>query len=87
MSQLSGGEKTILLLMLHTVIAHYFAQSDFILMDEPIAHLDPINRRSVINFLMNLYQQGAFQQAIITSFEESLIRRYLSVEGVNVIYL
>jgi len=87
LSQLSGGEKTILLLMLHTVIAHYFAQSDFILMDEPIAHLDPINRRSVINFLMNLYQQGAFQQAIITSFEESLIRKYLSVEGVNVIYL
>jgi DNA repair exonuclease SbcCD ATPase subunit len=87
LSQLSGGEKTTLLLMLHTVIAHYFAQSDFILMDEPIAHLDPINRRSVMNFLMNLYQQGAFQQALITSFDESLIRKYLSVEGVNVIYL
>jgi ABC-type cobalamin/Fe3+-siderophores transport system ATPase subunit len=87
LSQLSGGEKTMLLLMLHTVIAHYFAQSDFILMDEPIAHLDPINRRSVIHFLMNLYQQGAFQQALITSFDESLIRKYLSAQGVNVIYL
>jgi exonuclease SbcC len=87
LSQFSGGEKTVLLIILHTVIVHYFSKSHFILMDEPLSHLDPINRRSVMNFLSNLYRQGGFQQVIATTFEESLIRKYMSAEGVNVIYL
>jgi ATPase subunit of ABC transporter with duplicated ATPase domains len=87
MSQFSGGEKTALLVMLHTNIAHHFSQSDFLLIDEPLEHLDAVNRRSLIRFLVGAYRRRSFQQAIIATFEESLIRKYMSEEGINVIHL
>lgn len=83
--QLSGGEKTALLIILHTLIAHRFSRSDFLLIDEPLEHLDPVNRRSLIRFLVESYQQGLFKQAIIATFEETLVRKYLSQDGVHVI--
>lgn len=83
--QLSGGEKTALLIMLHTIIAHHFSKSDFLMIDEPLEHLDPINRRSLIKFLVDAYRHQICDQAIIATFEESLIRKYQSNEGVNII--
>jgi len=83
--QLSGGEKTALLIMLHTIIAHHFSKSDFLMIDEPLEHLDPVNRRSLIKFLVDAYKHDVFGQAIIATFEESLIRKYQSDKGVNVI--
>jgi exonuclease SbcC len=83
--QLSGGEKTALLIMLHTIIAHHFSESDFLMVDEPLEHLDPINRRSLIKFLVDGYHHQIFGQAIIATFEESLIRKYQSNQGVNII--
>lgn len=83
--QLSGGEKTALLIMLHTIIAHNFSKSDFIMVDEPLEHLDPVNRRSLIRFLVQSYRRGMFKQAIVATFEESLIRKYLSEDGVKVV--
>jgi len=83
--QLSGGEKTALLIMLHTIIAHHFSKSDFLMIDEPLEHLDPINRRSLVKFLVDAYRYHICDQAIIATFEESLIRKYQSKEGVNII--
>jgi DNA repair exonuclease SbcCD ATPase subunit len=83
--QLSGGEKTALLVMLHTIIAHHFSKSDFLMIDEPLEHLDPVNRRSLIKFLVDAYHHQIFGQAIIATFEESLIRKYQSNEGVNIV--
>lgn len=87
LSQFSGGEKTALLVMLHTIIAHHFSQSDFLLIDEPLEHLDAVNRRSLVRFLVGAYRRRSFEQAIVATFEESLIRKYMSEEGVNVIHL
>lgn len=87
LSQFSGGEKTALLIMLHTIIAYHFSRSDFLLVDEPLEHLDPVNRRSLIHFLVGAYRRGAFRQALVATFEESLIRKYMSEEGVHVVHL
>lgn len=87
MSQFSGGEKTALLIMLHTIIAHNFSNSDFLMIDEPLEHLDPINRRSLIRFLVQSYRRGIFKQAIVATFEESLIRKYMSEDGVSVSHI
>ena len=87
LSQFSGGEKTALLVMLHTIIGHHFAKSDFLLIDEPLEHLDAVNRRSLIRFLIGAHKRDRFKQAIVATFEESLIRKYMSDEGVNVIHL
>jgi DNA repair exonuclease SbcCD ATPase subunit len=83
--QLSGGEKTALLIQLHTIMAHHFSQSDFLMIDEPLEHLDPVNRRSLIRFLVDAFHHQIFGQAIIATFEESLIRKYQSNEGVNIV--
>jgi DNA repair exonuclease SbcCD ATPase subunit len=83
--QLSGGEKTALLIQLHTIMAHHFSKSDFLMIDEPLEHLDPVNRRSLIKFLVDAYHHKIFGQAIIATFEESLIRKYQSNEGINII--
>jgi DNA repair exonuclease SbcCD ATPase subunit len=87
LSQFSGGEKTALLIILHTIIAHYFSRSNFLMIDEPLEHLDPVNRRSLVRFLVSAYRRGNFQQAIVATFEESLVRKYMGEEGVNVIHL
>jgi DNA repair exonuclease SbcCD ATPase subunit len=87
LNQFSGGEKTAFLLMLHTIVAHHFSKSNFLLIDEPLEHLDPVNRRSLIRFLIEAYRKGAFKQAIVTTFEESLLRKYMSDEAVHLIYL
>lgn len=83
--QLSGGEKTALLIMLHTIIAHHFSKSDFLMIDEPLEHLDSVNRRSLIRFLVDAYRHKIFNQAIIATFEESLLRKYQSSEGIDII--
>ncbi len=83
--QLSGGEKTALLIMLHTIIAHNFSSLDFLMIDEPLEHLDPVNRRSLVRFLVQSHKRGMFKQAIVATFEESLVRKYLSEDGVNVV--
>jgi len=85
--QLSGGEKTALLIMVNTIMAHHFSKSDFLMIDEPLEHLDPINRRSLIKFLVQAYHHRIFGQAIIATFEESLLRKYQSSEGVNIILM
>ncbi len=83
--QLSGGEKTALLIMLHTIIAHNFSRLDFLMIDEPLEHLDPVNRRSLVRFLVQGYKRGMYKQAVIATFEESLVRKYLSEDGVHVV--
>lgn len=87
LSQFSGGEKTALLVILHTIIAQHFSETDFLLVDEPLEHLDPVNRRSLVQFLINAYRRGRFRQAIVATFEESLIRKYMSDDDVKIIHL
>ncbi len=53
LSQFSGGEKTALLIMLHTIIAHHFSRSDFLLLYQPLGHPDPVKRPSLIRFLIS----------------------------------
>lgn len=87
LNQFSGGEKTALLVMLHTVLAHHFAHSSFLLIDEPLEHLDAVNRRSLIYFLVSACHRGLFKQAIVTTYEESLTRKYLSDPMVHVVHI
>lgn len=85
--QFSGGEKTALLVIIHTVIAHHFSKCNFLLVDEPLEHLDPVNRRSLMRLFMSACQNRFFGQALITTYEESLVRKYISEENVNIIHI
>jgi DNA repair protein SbcC/Rad50 len=85
--QFSGGEKTALLVIIHTIIAHHFSKCNFLMVDEPLEHLDSNNRRSLIGFFITACQYNFFEQALITTYEESLLRKYISDKNVNVLYL
>ncbi len=87
LTQLSGGEKTAFLTIIHSVLARHFSNARFMMVDEPLEHLDSVNRRSLVRFFMEAAQNGFFEQMIVTTFEESLVRKYLSDPDANVIYL
>jgi len=87
LSQLSGGEKTALLVIIRTVLCRKFAPIGFMLLDEPLEHLDPENRRMVIDFLVESFEKGWLDQLIVTTFEESLLRKYHAYSKVNILAL
>ena len=86
-SQLSGGEKTALLILTHVLLCKYFSDSDFMLLDEPLEHLDSRNRWALINFLVQSCTRGFPDQLIITTIEEPYVREYLGSESVQVMKL
>lgn len=85
--QLSGGEKTALLILTQIVLCKYFSDSDFMLIDEPLEHLDSRNRWALINFLVQSCKKDFPEQLVVTTIEESFIREYLSDPSVQVISL
>jgi len=86
-SQLSGGEKTVLLILSRVLMLGFLSKMDFLMIDEPLEHLDVRNRRAVLNFLVASTRCGLVQQAVVTTFEESLIRKYLNGQDTNTVYL
>lgn len=75
--QLSGGEKTALLIFTQILLCKYFSNTDFMLLDEPLEHLDSRNRWALIKFLVDTTKRGYPKQLIVTTIEETLIREYL----------
>jgi len=75
--QLSGGEKTALLIFTQVLLSKYFSSTDFMLLDEPLEHLDARNRWALIKFLVDTTKRGYPKQLIVTTIEETLIREYL----------
>lgn len=83
-SQLSGGEKTALLILTHVLLCKYFSDSDFMLLDEPLEHLDSKNRWALINYLVQSCDKGFPEQLIITTIEEPYVREYIGSSSVQV---
>lgn len=83
-SQLSGGEKTALLILTHVLLCKYFSDSDFMLLDEPLEHLDSKNRWALINYLVQSCDKGFPEQLIITTIEEPYVREYIGSPSVQV---
>lgn len=86
-SQLSGGEKTAILVIVRTVLCRRFTRIGFMLLDEPLEHLDFKNRKTLIDFLVESFEKGWVDQLIVTTFEESIIRKFHEHEKVNILAL
>ena len=82
--QLSGGEKTALLIFTQIMLSKYFSNADFMLIDEPLEHLDARNRWALIRFLVDSTRAGYPKQLVVTTIEEPLIREYLDEKNVRV---
>lgn len=83
----SAGEKMILLILIKIALARKYTAIPFLIFDEPLEHLNYENRINIINYLIDICRKGLVKQLIITTFEESLTRRFRKMEEVNVISL
>ena len=85
--QLSGGEKTVLLILARVLVCAMFSNVDFLMIDEPLEHLDVRNRRSLVNFFVAAANRGLIRQLLVTTFEESLVRKYIDGHDVRTFHL
>jgi len=82
---LSGGEKTALLVVARTILSSLFAKEvGFLVLDEPLEHLDSRNRHSLLQFLVDAYNEKMVSQLIITTTEHALLRRFADYEYVKI---
>ena len=87
-AHLSGGEKTAILVITRTVLGKLISDEiGFLLLDEPLEHLDSKNRRSLLQFLVDAHKNRMVGQLIISTVEESLLTKFIEVEDVNLIPL
>ena len=82
--QLSGGEKTALLIFTQVLLCKHYSSAEFMLLDEPLEHLDSLNRWALIRFLVDTVKHGFPKQLIVTTVEESLLREYIDYDMVSI---
>lgn len=70
----SGGEKTFAVVMLRMLALQMLTKSSFLVLDEPLEHLDARNRRILAKLLVRAARPGPLGQLIVTTYEESLAR-------------
>ena len=83
----SAGEKIILLVLIKTILAKKYTDLPFLFFDEPLEHLNFENRINLIDYLTDICDKGLINQLIITTFEESLTRKFRNSDEVNIISL
>jgi ATPase subunit of ABC transporter with duplicated ATPase domains len=85
---LSAGEKTALLVVTRTMLSTLFTKNiGFLLLDEPLEHLDQRNRHSLLQFLVDAQREGIVSQLIVTTTETSLLRKFIDNKNVNIVSL
>jgi exonuclease SbcC len=84
---LSGGEKTVALVLLRLALAVAFTRARFMVFDEPLEHLDPRTRRILISSLQHAVDQQLVDQIIVSTYEEAIVRRLQQEGRAHAIYL
>lgn len=83
----SAGEKMLLLILMKSVLLRDYSTIPFLILDEPLEHLNVENRMKILDYFIEIYKKGFIKQLIITTFEESLTRTYTDLPYVNIISL
>lgn len=74
-ASLSGGERMVALICLKLVTLQALTTAPWFVIDEPLEHLDPPNRRLLALLLSSVASQGAVpRQLLVTTYEESVVR-------------
>lgn len=82
----SPGERMVAMLAVRFLTVSVSTRADFMLMDEPLEHLDPANRRIFAGVIAR--SARPVPQLIVTTYEEPLVRRLTEmVNDVDVRYL
>ena len=73
--QLSGGQQALAILTLRLALIAGATTLETAWLDEPLEHLDPINRRRAANLLSQASRDPLTQQIVATTYEEEIARR------------
>ena len=73
--QLSGGQQALAILTLRLALIAGATSLGTAWLDEPLEHLDPINRRRAANLLSQASRDPLTQQIVATTYEEEIARR------------
>jgi DNA repair exonuclease SbcCD ATPase subunit len=86
---LSGGERAVAMILLRILAAQAASQCPFLLLDEPLEHLDPTNRRMLANLLSAAGRAGpsGTRQLIVTTYEETVARRLGTSDHTQIVYV
>lgn len=75
-ADLSGGERAVATVLMRLLALQTASASPILLLDEPLEHLDPRNRRMLASLLVAATRQSAIpRQLLVTTYEESVTRR------------
>lgn len=73
--QLSGGQQALAILTLRLALIAGATTLGTAWLDEPLEHLDPLNRRRAANLLSQASREALTQQIVATTYEEEIARR------------
>jgi DNA repair exonuclease SbcCD ATPase subunit len=86
-SVLSAGEKTVAIVLLKVALAVAFTSASFMVLDEPLEHLDPRTRRVLISSLQHAVEHHVVDQIIVSTYEEVIVRRLQQQGLAHAIYM
>lgn len=93
LADLSGGERAVAVVLLRLLALQSASSSPVLLLDEPLEHLDPRNRRLLASLLVAATRGGTEippRQVLVTTYEESVTRRLdqqVAGHGSHVVYV
>jgi DNA repair exonuclease SbcCD ATPase subunit len=70
----STAEGTAAVIIMRLLVAQMTTKARFAWFDEPLEHLDPDVRRNIASLLTRITAEGALDQVVVTTYEETLAR-------------
>ena len=78
--QLSGGQQMLATLTMRLTLIAATTRLNCVWLDEPLEHLDPMNRRRAANLLVHAARQQGIEQVLATTYEEETARRIAATD-------
>ncbi len=72
----SGGERALAIVLLRILTLAMSTRARFLILDEPLEHVDARNRRMLARLMSEVTSHGDLEQMLVTTYEERLTRRY-----------
>jgi len=87
LAQLSGGERAAFLALLHAQLGRHFGRGGFLLLDEPLEHLDAENGRRLLEHLQQMCRDGLLTQVVLATVEAEVVQAVLGAADAHLVRL
>ena len=87
LAQLSGGERAAFLALLHAQLGRHFGRGGFLLLDEPLEHLDAENGRRLLEHLQQMCRDSLLTQVVLATVEAEVVQAVLGAADAHLVRL